>query len=146
MRSTKIECINNTSDFRNGQIYLFLMRLHLWIAFFLSIFIDTVNCRLLRRARVKKNAIVEQHRRKLIKTDHEDGISGSYIVHFQDYITNEEVVQKANELATETGGKISWIYKEIFKGFTISGLDSDDHIATILGRDDIKVMDQVRFL
>lgn len=122
------------------------MRLHLWIAFFLSIFIDTVNCRLLRRARVKKNAIVEQHRRKLIKTDHEDGISGSYIVHFQDYITNEEVVQKANELATETGGKISWIYKEIFKGFTISGLDSDDHIATILGRDDIKVMDQVRFL
>lgn len=104
------------------------------------------NCRHFRRARVEKNAIVEKHRRKLIQTDHEDGISGSYIVHFQDYITNEEVEQKANELAAQTGGKIFWIYKEILKGFAISGLDSDDHIATILGRDDIKVMDQVRFL
>lgn len=121
------------------------MQLHLWIVIFLSSFIDHVSSRLVRRARFE-NGIVEKHRRKLIQTDHADGITGSYIVHFQDFITDEEVEQKANELVRQAGGEILWIYKEIIKGFAISGLDSDDHIATILGRDDIAVMDQVRLL
>ena len=119
------------------------MRVDFWVyALGLSSCIDNVDSRLTKRSRVE-NEVVVSHHRKLIQTDSEDAVSGSYIVHFKDGITDEEVKNKAKELATQTGGKILWIYKEIFKGFAISGLSSDNHIATILGRDDIEVMDQV---
>ena len=117
------------------------MRLVVWITVLL-IKIGTVDSRLTKH-QASDNDIVEKHRRKLIQTDDEDGISGSYIVHFTDSITDEEVEQNAKQLAAATGGKIFWIYKEIFKGFAISGLDTDDHIASILGRDDVEVMEQV---
>ena len=119
------------------------MRLEFWIAFALLGCIGNVNSRLTKSTRVD-NEIVVTHHRKLIQADSDDAISGSYIVQFTSDISDEEVEQKARELAAETGGKILWIYKLILKGFTISGLGSNDHLATILGRDDVEVMDQVR--
>ena len=119
------------------------MLLDFWVnVFFLSSFIGNVNSRLTKRARVANEEVVSHHR-KLIQADSEDAVSGSYIVHFNEDITSEEVKQKAKDLAAQTGGKILWVYQQIFKGFAISGLNSDTHIAAILGRDDIEVMDQV---
>lgn len=119
------------------------MRLDFWVHVFLvSSFIGKVNSRLTKSRRVENDVAVSHHR-KLIQVDSEDAVAGSYIVHFKNDVTHEQVKQMAKEIATQTGGKILWIYREIFKGFAISGLSSDNHIATILGRDDIEVMDQV---
>jgi hypothetical protein len=119
------------------------MRLDFWVHVFLvSSFIGKVNSRLTKSTRVENDVDVRHHR-KLIQADSEDAVSGSYIVHFKNDTTHEQVKQMAKEIAAQTGGKILWIYREIFKGFAISGLSSDNHIATILGRNDIEVMDQV---
>jgi hypothetical protein len=122
------------------------MRVVLWVyVYVLSVVSDYVDSRLTKHLRVE-NEFNEIHRRKLIQADSIDAVSGTYIVHFKNETTDEEVKQKAKELAAQTGGKILWIYKEIFKGFAISGLKSENQISTILGHDDIEVMDQVRRL
>jgi hypothetical protein len=110
------------------------MRLDFWVHVFLvSSFIGKVNSRLTKSTRVENDVDVRHHR-KLIQADSEDAVSGSYIVHFKNDTTHEQVKQMAKEIAAQTGGKILWIYREIFKGFAISGLSSDNHI---------EVMDQV---
>jgi hypothetical protein len=117
------------------------MRLWIMIAVFITNCIGNIDSRLCNSC--DRN---EKYRhRKLIQDDSEDAISRHYIVHLKNDTSDDEIEIKAKEVAMQSGGKILWIYKSIFKGFSIS-LGSDSHIPNLLDRDDIDVMEQVRVI
>jgi hypothetical protein len=96
--------------------------------------------------RDETNCTYDNLRRKLVQTDSDDGISGTYIVHLKDGLSDKDVEEKAEEMSAMTGGKILWTFTEIFKGFAISRLDSYGVIAKLLDHVDVESMDQVCIL
>jgi hypothetical protein len=86
---------------------------------------------------------IDKRHRKLVQTKSKDGIHGTYIIHLKDDLSDKDVEERAEEIAAKTGGKILWTYKEVFKGFAISQLDSYEVVAKLLDHDDVEVVDQV---
>jgi hypothetical protein len=112
------------------------------VVVFVACCVSTIDGRLWNSNDRNKN----YRNRKLIQTDSEDGIASHYIVHFKDDVNDDEIEQRAKEAAIQSGGKILWVYKSIFKGFAISLVNSESRLATILDRDDVEVMEQVRIV
>ena len=83
--------------------------------------------------------------RKLHTVREDQAIVQQYILRFKDDVTmsDSELDQRSNELATSIGATIVWVYKSAIKGFTFLLNDANTDLDTILAEDDVEGIEQV---
>jgi hypothetical protein len=79
---------------------------------------------------------------KFVSSDSADAIPDHYIVRFDDGMSDDEVGEKAAELALHSGGEVLWIYSNVFKGVALTGI-TKTNLDNVLTRDDIGSIEQV---